>query len=174
MRDIKTIKPYSKNPRRNDDGVDVVARSIKLYGFRQPIVIDKKGVIVVGHTRYKAALKLKLKTVPCHIAEGLSAKQIRAYRIADNGAREFSDWDTSLLDQEIADLKPDLLDTADLCLPEMSFDDLLDGKKKTQKKKEERLTNIFQILIECETEKQQRRLLAKLDKEGYTCRSLIY
>jgi len=84
MRDIGDVKPYEGNPRQNEDAVDAVAASIREFGFRQPIVVDEEGVIVVGHTRYLAAKKLGLEKVPVHVARGLSPEQIRAYRLADN------------------------------------------------------------------------------------------
>ena len=81
---IEEIKPYEKNPRKNDGAVDAVANSIEQFGFRVPVVIDKDNVIVCGHTRYKAAKKLGLDTVPCVIADDLTEEQIKAYRLADN------------------------------------------------------------------------------------------
>ena len=84
FRAIDDIKPYEKNPRVNDAAVDSVARSLKEFGFRQPIVVDEHGVIVVGHTRWKAAQKLGLAKVPVHVAKDLTREQIKAYRIADN------------------------------------------------------------------------------------------
>ena len=84
MRPLDSIRPYENNPRLNDAAVDAVAASIKEFGFRQPIVVDEDGVIIVGHTRYKAALKLGLTEVPVHVAVGLSKAQAKAYRIADN------------------------------------------------------------------------------------------
>jgi DNA modification methylase len=105
MRDIATIQPYPGNPRRNDHAVDAVAASIREFGFRQPLVLDKNGVIVVGSTRYKAALKLGMKTVPVHVAKGLTPAQLKAYRIADNRTAEIADWDYELLVQELADLQ---------------------------------------------------------------------
>ena len=71
-RPLASIRPYDNNPRINDPGVDAVAASIKEFGFRQPIVVDEAGVIIVGHTRYKAAQQLGLETVPVHVAIGLS------------------------------------------------------------------------------------------------------
>jgi DNA modification methylase len=104
-RSIETIRPYDKNPRHNDEGVDAVAASIREYGFRQPVVVDEEGVIIVGHTRYKAALKLGLKTVPVHVAVGLSPAQAKAYRIADNQTATLSRWDEDLLPLELAGLQ---------------------------------------------------------------------
>ena len=81
-RSIREIKPYEHNPRRNDGAVDAVAASIKEFGWQQPIVVDKDGVIIAGHTRYKAAYKLGLKEVPVVVAENLTEEQVRAYRLA--------------------------------------------------------------------------------------------
>ena len=87
---ITELKPYENNPRINDAAVPAVAESIKQFGFKQPIVIDKNNVIVCGHTRYKAAIKLGLKTVPCVIADDLTDEQIKAYRLADNKVSELA------------------------------------------------------------------------------------
>src|SRR5215471_11200029 len=105
MRAITTIKPYPGNPRRNAQAVDAVAASIKAFGFRQPIVVDEHGVIVVGSTRYLAALQLGLETVPVHVATGLTPAQLKAYRIADNKTAELADWDLHLLVQELTELQ---------------------------------------------------------------------
>ncbi len=104
MRSITSIRPYENNPRLNDDAIDAVAQSIREFGFRQPIVVDSNQVIVVGHTRYKAAVKLGYSEVPVHIATGLTAEQIRAYRIADNQTARLSNWDTDKLAIELMDL----------------------------------------------------------------------
>src|SRR3954467_13632034 len=93
MRPVGSIRPYQNNPRDNDAAVDAVAASLKAFGFRQPIVVDEDGVIIVGHTRYKAALKLGMTEVPVHVARGLSKAQVKAYRIADNQTAQFSGWD---------------------------------------------------------------------------------
>src|SRR5262249_57243725 len=105
MRSIASIKPYESNPRENDSAVNAVAGSIQTFGFRQPIVVDKDGIIVVGHTRYKAALKLGLTEVPVHVAHDLTPAQARAYRIADNQIATLSTWDQDLLTQEIIQLQ---------------------------------------------------------------------
>ena len=101
---IQDVKPYTKNPRKNDDGVDAVANSIKEFGWQQPIVVDKDKVIIVGHTRYKAAKKLGMDKVPVVVADGLSPEQVKAYRLADNKTGELTDWDMSLLDDELGDI----------------------------------------------------------------------
>jgi DNA modification methylase len=105
LMNIGDIKPYLNNPRLNDQAVDAVAASIREFGFRQPIVVDEDKVIIVGNTRYKAALKLGLEQVPVHVATGLSPAQIRAYRIADNKTSQLADWNYELLVQELVDLQ---------------------------------------------------------------------
>ena len=102
---ITDIKPYEANPRVNDQAVSAVAASIREFGFRQPIVVDEDGVIIVGHTRWKAAQQLGLEKVPVHVAKGLSPAQVKAYRLADNKTAEFAEWDLELLPIELADLK---------------------------------------------------------------------
>jgi len=104
-RPLAEIKPYEKNPRDNDAAVDAVAESIRRFGFRQPIVVDGAGVIVCGHTRFKAALKLGLAEVPVHVARDLTPEQIRAYRIADNKTAELATWNLELLPVELAELQ---------------------------------------------------------------------
>lgn len=101
---IKELTPYANNPRKNDPAVDAVAESIRNFGWKVPIVIDSQGTIVTGHTRLKAAKKLKLKKVPCIIADDLSEEQIKAFRLADNKVSELADWDYDLLDSELEDL----------------------------------------------------------------------
>jgi DNA modification methylase len=105
MRSINTIWPYENNPRHNDAGVDAVAASLREFGFRQPIVVDEEDVIIVGHTRYKAALKLGLEEVPVHVAVGLTPAQAKAYRIADNQTATFSAWDDDKLPLELTQLQ---------------------------------------------------------------------
>ena len=105
---ISEIKPYEHNPRRNDDAVDAVAASIREFGFRQPIVVDENMVIIVGHTRWKAAVKLGLAAVPVHVATGLSPEQAKAYRLADNRSNEFADWDFEKLLPELDGLDESL------------------------------------------------------------------
>lgn len=102
---INKLKPYKNNPRINENAVDGVAESIKTFGFKQPIVVDKKMVIIVGHTRYEAAKKLDIKKVPVIVAEDLPPKKVKAYRIADNKTAEFSKWDEELLGVEIKSLQ---------------------------------------------------------------------
>lgn len=102
---IEELIPYENNPRFNDDAVEYVANSIKEFGFKVPIVIDKDGVIVAGHTRYKASIELGLKEVPVIIADDLTEEQVKAFRLADNKVSDYSIWNNVALLEELADLK---------------------------------------------------------------------
>jgi DNA modification methylase len=126
LRKLSEIKPYENNPRLNDDAVDAVAESIREFGFRQPIVVDTEDVIIVGHTRYKAALKLGLEKVPVHVATDLTPEQIKAYRIADNKTNELSDWNYDLLPIELAGLQEMNYDLALLGFDQDELAKLLD------------------------------------------------
>ncbi len=121
LRDLTTIRTFDNNPRHNDQAVDAVATSIREFGFRQPIVVDEQGVIIVGDTRYKAARKLGFKTVPVHTAVGLSPAQARAYRLADNQTATIATWDEDKLVLELMALQQAGFD---LDLTGFSADDL--------------------------------------------------
>src|SRR6188474_640944 len=105
LRPVDSIKPYENNPRDNDAAVDAVAASLREFGFRQPLVVDEQGVVIVGHTRLKAALKLGMTEVPVHVATGLSDAQARAYRIADNQTSNLSSFDDTRLVYELMALQ---------------------------------------------------------------------
>lgn len=113
---LERIKPYERNPRHNDGGVDAVAKSLRAFGWRQPLVVDHDGVLIVGHTRLKAAQKMGLKHAPVHVAD-LTPDQARAYRIADNATGERSAWNLDLLPTEIHGLQE-----ADFDLSSLGFD----------------------------------------------------
>ena len=102
IKGIGEIQPYENNPRRNETAVDAVAASIREFGWQQPIVVDKDGVIIAGHTRYKAAKKLGLAEVPVVVADKLTEEQIKAYRLADNKSGELAEWDFAALEEELA------------------------------------------------------------------------
>lgn len=101
---IDSIVGYARNPRRNQSAIPKVKSSLKEYGFRQPIVVDADGVIVVGHTRWMAAKELGMTEVPVHVAENLTPAQIKGYRIADNRTAQESEFDDELLAIELQDL----------------------------------------------------------------------
>lgn len=118
------IKPYDKNPRKNDGAVDMVANSIKEFGFKVPIIVDKNNIIVAGHTRHKAAKKLGLKEVPVIVADDLTDEQIKAFRLADNKVGEIAEWDFDLLGKELDDLLH-----FDINMADFGFDDLFEEEQ---------------------------------------------
>lgn len=126
-RKISDLTPYEKNPRKNDAAVQYVANSIKEFGFKVPVVIDREGVIVAGHTRLKAAKKLMLEEVPCIIADDLTDEQIKAFRLADNKVSEFASWDAELLDEEIQDIND--IDMSEFGFDESAFDEEPDSEE---------------------------------------------
>lgn len=130
---LEDIKPYENNPRKNDGAVDAIARSIEQFGFNQPIVIDKNNIIVAGHTRYKAAKKLGLKTVPCIRVEDLTDEEVKAYRLADNKTAELAGWDFNMLEKEIDSINE--IDMKNFGFDEISADigDLLEDVEPKEK-----------------------------------------
>ena len=124
---IDEIKPYENNPRDNDDAVNAVANSIKEFGWQQPIVVDNEGIIIAGHTRYKAAKKLGLKHVPVVVADNLTPDQVKAYRLADNKTAELADWDMDLLNDELGQIR-------DIDMSDFGFDELDDDQIDTEPK----------------------------------------
>lgn len=105
---VNEIIPYENNPRKNEDAVQYVANSIKEFGFKVPIIIDKDNVVVAGHTRLLAAKQLGMEEVPCVIADDLTPKQIKAFRIADNKVQDQSYWDMDKLGDELKDILDDI------------------------------------------------------------------
>ena len=98
---IEDVIPYANNPRNNEKAVDAVANSIREFGFKKPILVDENHVIIAGHTRRLAALKLGLKEVPCVVVDDLDEAKKKAFRLADNRVSEFSAWDNDLLEEEM-------------------------------------------------------------------------
>lgn len=148
---LSEITPYKNNPRNNDEAVGPVAESIKEFGFKVPIVIDKNGEIVNGRTRYKAAKKLGLETVPVIVADDLSEEQIKAFRLADNKVGEIAAWDLDLLNEELNDILDldmsafgfDVLDNLDdLIEDEKDLDDFTETVPDEPKSK---LGDIYQL-----------------------------
>ncbi|MAX23027.1 MAG: chromosome partitioning protein ParB [Phycisphaeraceae bacterium] len=127
LRNIEDVKPYERNPRLNDKAVDAVAGSLSEFGFRQPIVVDEDGVIIAGHTRWKAATKLGLAKVPVHMATDLTPDQVRAYRLADNRTGEIAEWDLSILPIEVSELREGGFDMDVLAFDESELGQLINA-----------------------------------------------
>jgi len=125
QRKTSGLIPYEQNPRMNDAAVAAVAKSIKAFGFRVPIIVDSDGVIVCGHTRRLAAVKLGLLNVPVHVATDLTPEQVRAYRIADNQTASIAEWDVEALSAELAELAKIDFDLDSLGFDKDALDELL-------------------------------------------------
>lgn len=125
---IDKVVPYENNPRNNDDAVDSTANSIKEFGWQQPIVVDKDGVVIVGHTRLKAAKKLKLDKVPVTVANNLTDEQVKAYRLADNKTGELAEWDIDMLDGELNDILDIDMEDFGFDIPEANDDEVVDDE----------------------------------------------
>lgn len=130
QRNIHEIRPYDKNPRKNDAAVEAVAASIREFGFRQPIVVDAAGVIIAGHTRWKAAQRLGMQQVPVHVATDLTPAQVQALRLADNKLHELSEWEYDLLPLELAELQSLDFDLGVLGFDQNDLAKLLNGDLK--------------------------------------------
>jgi len=102
--DINNIKPYKKNPRKNEEAIPYVMESIKQFGFKNPVILDKDNVIIAGHTRIESAKRLGITEIPCIYADDLTDEQIKAFRLADNKVGEIAEWDIDLLDTELDDI----------------------------------------------------------------------
>ena len=164
---IEDVIPYENNPRKNDNAVDYVANSIKEFGFKVPIIIDKENVIVTGHTRLKAAEKLGLEKVPCIYADDLTEEQIKAFRIADNKVSEFSTWDLDKLNLELEDLNIDMSDFGfeDINI-ESDDDEFIGEPTETNFNYKEQ----YGVIVLCSNEEEQEKVYNRLTEEGYECK----
>ena len=150
---LDEVHPYDKNPRKNDIAVDKVAESIQEFGWQVPIVIDKNHVIIAGHTRYKAAQKLGIDKVPCVIAEGLSEKQVKAYRLADNKVSDYSLWDNKLLLEELLDIDNEVFTGFEIG---ETFDVLDESSSKLDMDAED--GSIYELVIRSENKEKLEKL----------------
>jgi ParB-like chromosome segregation protein Spo0J len=168
--DIDDIKPYPKNPRKNHKTIQPLMDSIERYGFNQPIVIDKNNVIVVGHTRFQAAKNLEMTQVPVVKMLNQNDDKIKAYRIMDNKAHDYSKFNVEELRDELFEI--DNIDGTALTLKEIDnimYPELgLIGKEIKNHKVKHR------VIIECESKDQLRETELKMIEEGFICRTRYY
>lgn len=160
---LSDLRPYARNPRKNDQAVDAVANSIREFGFKVPIVIDKNGEIIAGHTRYKAAKKMNLEEIPCIIADDLTEEQIKAFRLADNKVGELADWDFDLLSDELNEI-------TDIDMNEFGF---LENMNQTEEANRKDISDAlrfddYKLIVEG-TEEELNELYDKLISEGWKC-----
>ena len=159
-KNIDELIPYENNPRLNDEAVEYVKNSIKEFGFKVPIVIDKDNIIIAGHTRIKASKELGIKDIPCIIADDLTEEQVKAFRLADNKVAEKSMWDYTKLDEEldsILDIDMSMFDF------NINTDDVEIERIDLSNKEFEK----YEIIITCQNEIELEEKYNKLMKEGY-------
>lgn len=185
---VNQIKPYKKNARFNENAIPKVAESIKQFGFKNPIIVDKNMSVIAGHTRLAAAKTLGLVKVPCIIADDLSPEQVKAFRLVDNRTSEFASWNYDLLQTEIENLDYDL---SDFEFPDLTYEDTLDAdelesmldddtdptseygkddEEETDSKPLEHKEE-YKVEIICKNETEQESLYYELVKRGLNVRT---
>lgn len=161
--EINKIIPYENNPRFNDDAVEKVAASLREFGFRQPIVVDKDMVIIAGHTRLKAAESLGMKEVPVLIADDMTEEQVKAYRLADNKTAEFASWDFGKLEEELADID---IDMSEFGFSDADIDSFFDeGPDEIKPEPEEK----YKIVCICNSEEEKTTLVEWCKENNIQC-----
>lgn len=168
-REVNELTPYAKNARKNDKAVPYLVNSIKRFGFKVPLVVDAKGVVVCGHTRLKAALTAGLARVPCVVADDLTQAELKAFRLADNKVAEIADWDDDLLAEEMDGLEDELGES----MADFGFDDL--GKGEDEDDGDADADDIgydeqYGVIVTCQDEAEQKRVYDELVAQGYTCK----
>lgn len=154
-RRLEDLKPYANNPRQNDNAVAAVAESIKKFGWQQPLVVDENDVILVGHTRFKAAKRLGLETVPVIVAKGLTEEEARAYRLADNRLAELAQWDFEKLGEELDNLDSFDFDSFGFDFSFMEYDDKLDDHLAEYFEEEDDAEALYPVRIEIDRKYQK-------------------
>lgn len=158
---IDEIIPYPHNPRVNDQAVDAVAESIRQCGYIAPIIVDEEGVILAGHTRYKALKKLRQKTAEVVVKVGLTEEQKRKYRLLDNKTNELADWNFDLLAEELEGLDFGALE----------LDWGLDSEESEPKERQEvTFHETISVVIDCHDDDEAEEIFSRFSEEGYNCR----
>lgn len=184
---VDQLKPYKKNARFNENAVPKVAESIRQFGFKVPIVVDKNMSVITGHTRLMASKQLGLKKVPCIIADDLTPQQVKAFRLVDNRTSEFASWNYDFLQTELESLNIDL---SDFEFPDLTYEDTLDaeelesmlddnndatdygnkGESETDSLPVERKEE-YKVEIICKNQTEQESLYYELVKRGLNVRT---
>lgn len=165
-KNIKELKPYKKNAKKHSkEQVEQIANSIKEFGFTQPVIIDKNNCVVAGHGRILGAKKAGLKQVPTVTLEELTEEQIKAYRLVDNKLNE-SEWDYSLLDEELENLTEDI----DMDLFGFEMEEQQDDETENKKKVEFEIKEKYEVHIICKDEKQMEQVFNKVKGYGQECK----
>lgn len=166
-KNIDELIPYKNNPRLNDEAVEYVKNSIKEFGFKVPVVIDKNNVIIAGHTRIKASKELGIKDIPCIIADDLTEEQVKAFRLADNKVSEKSMWDYTKLDEELDNI-------LDIDMSMFDFNINTDAVEIERIDLSNKEFEKYEIIITCQNEIELEEKYNKLMKEGYECKISTY
>ena len=184
---VNQLKPYEKNARFNENAIPKVAESIKQFGFKNPIIVDKNMVVIAGHSRLESAKLLNLKKVPCIIADDLTEDQVKAFRLVDNRTSEFASWNYELLQKEMEELDNDL---SEFEFPDITYEDMLsaeelesmledsisateygkDSDNETDTLPVERKDE-YKVEITCKNETEQESLYYELVKRGLKVRT---
>ena len=162
---ISELKNNPNNPRKNDNAVDTVAKSIQKYGFRNPLIIDDASIVWCGNTRLKAAKKLKLKEVPCIIVSDLTEQQMTELALLDNKTNEIAEWDTDVLS--------DILKSVDLSEFDLDWnvDDVLETPNEIDRKDiSDTVQSQYELIVDCEDENNLEKLYNEMTQRGYQCK----
>lgn len=170
---LDELKPYHNNPRDNEDGVPELARMIQEYGFTTPILADGERVIIAGHTRYLAARRLQMKSVPVIILN-LPPEKAKAYRIADNKVSEFSTWNTEKLREEFRELEELIEDLSLTGFSEKELGKLFAEAEELEASEIDEVVDgtSFAVLVACESEEHRAEVMAQLTELGLNPQSL--
>ena len=158
---MEDIRPYPNNPRRNDGAVDAVAESIRQCGYVAPIIVDEDGVILAGHTRYKALQKLGYETADVLVKSGMTEEQKKKYRLLDNKTSELAQWDFELLANE--------LDGMDFGALELDWG-LAIEESEPRERQEAAFHESISVVIDCHDDDEAEKIFSHLVEEGYNCR----
>lgn len=161
---MNEIFPYANNPRKNDSAVDAVAESIRQCGYIAPIIVDEDGVILAGHTRYKALKKLGRDWAEVIVKDGLTEEQKKKYRLLDNKTGELASWDLDLLSNEIEGLDFDGLSLGwDVYrISDKELNDLINEEVEMRSKKK------TMVVVETETNEEAEAVANVLKENGYS------
>lgn len=162
---VSELKNNPNNPRKNDNAVDTVAKSIQKYGFRNPLIIDDDNIVWCGNTRLKAAKKLKLKEIPCIIVNDLTEQQMTELALLDNKTNEIAEWDTDMLS--------DILKSVDLSEFDLDWnvDDVLETPNEIDRKDiSDTVQSQYELIVDCEDENNLEKLYNEMTRRGYQCK----
>lgn len=172
---IDDLIMYENNPKiHTDEQIDKIAKSIELTkGLRQPIVIDKNNVIVVGHGRVQAAMQLGYETVPCELADDLTEEEIRAYRLIDNELAK-GESDLDLLEQELASFNDidmgEFFDELEKENVSSSEGEQISGSEQPNLSSNFNYKEQYGVIVMCKDEREQEKIYTRLTDEGFSCK----